>query len=234
MYINYTEASFFWKDTVLNSGKRQHFVEMWSKIDFLYTWLLRMSLSHQTYIFKLYVVTYQKLHSSSLRLHLHGHKHPSWGTVSILQPKQHNAGHFDLHTPHPVLSIHPMILGTSSFVHFLSTTHALCAPFAWSYHRNKYPRHSSYLCVSLCNDICTHQSWYFYIHCIFSLYSFQRLSDIFSPQFVGLVFSCRWDHKNCSTDSRFSSRLRTCPFRYMVCGRPAHLSYHHSISDGDG
>lgn len=46
MYINYTEASFFWKDTVLNSGKRQHFVEMWSKIDFLYTWLLRMSLSH--------------------------------------------------------------------------------------------------------------------------------------------------------------------------------------------
>lgn len=93
MYIYYTQTFLVWKNTMLTRGKRQHFVEIWFKMDFVYTWLLIMSLTHEMYIFQLYVVWYQTLHYSHLRLHPYGHKCLPWGEVSLLQPKQHNPDH---------------------------------------------------------------------------------------------------------------------------------------------
>lgn len=106
------------------------------------------------YIFKLYVIRYQKLHYIYLRLHLHGHKHLPWMQGRFLlaaqtaQYRPHLLYH--VHTALAVLSIHSTILGVFfSPAHFLSTTHALCAPFACSYHRNRCLKDGSYLCVAL-------------------------------------------------------------------------------------
>lgn len=151
MYIYYIQTFLVWKTTMLTVCKRKYFVETWFKTDFLYTWLLIMYLTYWMYIFKLYVVRYQKLHYSYLRLHLYGHKHLPWGAVSFLQHKQHRPHLlYHIHTALAVLSIHSMMLGVVfSPAHFLSTTHTLCAPFPCSYHRNRCLKDGSCLCVAL-------------------------------------------------------------------------------------
>lgn len=60
MYVYYIQTFLVWKTTMLTRCKRKHFVETWFKTDFLHTWLLIMYLTYWMYIFKLYVVRYQK------------------------------------------------------------------------------------------------------------------------------------------------------------------------------
>lgn len=57
---------------------------------------------------------------------------------------------YHVHTALAVLSIHSTILCVFSPAHFLSTTHALCVPFACLYrHRKRCLKDGSYLCVAL-------------------------------------------------------------------------------------
>lgn len=109
-----------------------------------------------------------------------------------------------VHSALAVLSNYSILLGVFSPARFFNTARALCAPFACSGHRNRHLKDGSQLCAapskmtSALTDLTSTSTAF--ASCTSSRGSLTN----FSFQFVGLSFSSRWDHKNCSTH-RFCS-----------------------------
>lgn len=123
-----------------------------------------------------------------------------------------------VHSALVVLSIYSMLIGVFWPAHFLLRAQKQ-TPKGW---------------LLLCAALCTMTS---------ALTDLTSTSTAFAPCdfFRGALMSSLsslwtsiWDHKNCSRHHRFYSRSRAWAVLSNIrwcCGRLAHLSHHHSLSD---
>lgn len=138
-----------------------------------------------------------------------------------------------VHSALVLLRIYSMLLGVFWPAHFFNTACALCV-FACPGHRNRHLKDGSYLYAALCTMTSTltdlTATSTAFAPCTSSTGS---LMSSLSSLWIWL-FSSIWDHKSRSTHHRFYSRSKVWAALsdvWYCCGRPAHLSHHHSVSD---